>query len=335
VIKLFNKEIMTLHLARILFWLCLPVSWLWSLGALLHFPELSKPARVSLTVSWGILSLFALIFVPVWSSKIFFLLAGVFLIWFLLQSLTPQIDRDWAPEQEETAIAIFNDDDTVTIQNIRDWHYHTENSEIHWIEKNYDLTQITSADYIVVPFASWRGLAHVFVTFGFSNGEHLAISVEARRKQGVEYAPLSGIYRNFETIYVIGLERDLLGLRSNFQENPVHVYPLKAEPEPLRKIFISLVKEATALAAQPVFYHTLTNTCTSNLFLHSNAVMNAHISMFDWRLIFPGYSDQAALEKGLIDTTLNIDQARKNFLINDRSQWHDDEVEWSKQIRKG
>ena len=187
---------MTLQIARFLFWLCLPVSWLWSLGALLYFPQLSKPARVSLAASWIILSLFALIFVPVWSSKIIFLLAGVFLIWFLLQMFTPQTERDWTPEQEQTAIATFNKDNTVTIQNIRDWHYHKTPEEIHWIEKSYAPAGIISADYIVVPFAKWRGIAHVFITFGFRNGEHLAVSVEARRQRGTEYSPLRGIYNN-------------------------------------------------------------------------------------------------------------------------------------------
>ena len=58
-----------------------------------------------------------------------------------------------------------------------------------------------------------RGPAHAFVSFGFDDGGYVAISVEARREAGETYSPARGLMKQFEIMYVVGDERDLIGLR--------------------------------------------------------------------------------------------------------------------------
>ena len=111
--------------------------------------------------------------------------------------------------------------DRVTIRNYRHTIYRTlEDYDVHFIERSFDLSLLRTVDLLVVPFASWRGIAHVFVSFGFSDGEYLPVSVEARREAGEPYSPVGGLYQQYEVIYVIGDERDVIGKRALFQNHP-------------------------------------------------------------------------------------------------------------------
>jgi hypothetical protein len=59
----------------------------------------------------------------------------------------------------------------------------------------------------------WEAVAHVFVSFGFSDGQHVAISVEGHRLKGRPCGVISSMFRQFQLIYIIGDERDVVGLR--------------------------------------------------------------------------------------------------------------------------
>ena len=79
-----------------------------------------------------------------------------------------------------------------------------------------------------------------------------------------------------------------------------------------------MVRRANALAARPEFYNTLTNSCTSNLVAHVNAIAPGRIPA-GWRTLLPGYADEVALELGLIQGSASIDDARRRFRVNDRA----------------
>ncbi len=222
----------------------------------------------------------------------------------------------------------------VHLENLRDFRHRTaDDIDETWFEDRFDLGDLHSLDYIVVPFANWRGLAHVFVSFGFADGRHLAISIEARRTKKGSYSPVRGLFRNYELVYVVGLERDLIGVRVSVRENPVYVYPVKTNNVRIRALFLSLMRKANRLHAQPEFYNTLTNHCTSSVVIPVNEMRDNPVSLLDYRLIFPGFSDELALDLGLLDTDLDIHQARDRFLVNDRAEWLDDPKLWSARLR--
>jgi ribosomal protein L20 len=59
-------------------------------------------------------------------------------------------------------------------------------------------------------------IAHLFVTFG-SGDDHLAISVEARKDRTKPYATLPGFFRQYELVYIVAAERDVIRVRTNYR----------------------------------------------------------------------------------------------------------------------
>ena len=63
----------------------------------------------------------------------------------------------------------------------------------------------------------------------------------------------------------------------------------------MRDLFVSMLQRANGLAAEPEFYNTLMNTCTSNILRHMNELRREPVRN-ELRIVFPGYSDALAHE---------------------------------------
>ncbi|MEO5817297.1 MAG: DUF4105 domain-containing protein [Gemmatimonadaceae bacterium] len=235
-------------------------------------------------------------------------------------SVRPTNQRTWITQQA-TLPAARIDGHIAHVTSVRNFHYTGENTFVPaYDDRTYDLDKLVSASFILTPFSkAWRGPAHTFVTFGFSDSQFVSISVEARREQGETYAPLTGLFKQFELIYVIGDERDLIGQRAAFGTSPVYLYPIRAPRERIREVFVEMLQRADGLREHPEFYNTLTNNCTSNLIAHVNHVA-AHRISGGLKTILPGYSDEVAYQLGLIDTDLDLAHARARFQINERAR---------------
>lgn len=244
-------------------------------------------------------------------------LFAVFAVGALLQLLIqPSNQRDWSPDQAQLASASF-DGDQVIVRNVRNTRYRSsEDYDLHWETRSYDLRPLTRLWYVVEPFDDWRGPAHTLLSFGFGDGRHLAISVEIRRERGEAFSPLQGLLRQFELAYVVGDERDLIGLRAVHRGDAVHLYPLRAEPAVIRALLVDMLASANQLAEQPRFYNTLTANCTSTLLDHVEALAPGRIGL-TWRAQLPGYSDDLAFDLGLIDTDLGRESFRAAHRIDD------------------
>ena len=262
------------------------------------------------------------------------ILAGAAVAGYLLLVvlLRPSNERDWSLDQQRLATAEFSGDN-VRVRNVRNAFYRsTTDFDVHWEDRSYDLRQLESVWYVVEPFATWRGPAHTFLSFGFGNGEYVAISVEIRKERGESFSPLSGLLRQYELTYIVGDERDLIGLRANHRHDDVHLYPIRATADAARMLFVSMLERANALAAQPEFYNTLTSTCTSNIVDHVSLITPEPIP-FSYKIVLPAYSDDLAFDLGLIDTNLLREQFRAAFRINDLALEHADSVDFSDAIR--
>lgn len=248
------------------------------------------------------------------------LLAGASAAW---RSVRPSHDRRWSAEQARLATADIRGA-RVAITDVRNFTWPADGPPAEkWETRTYDLDALETAWYVVAPFdTDWRGPAHAFVSFGFADSQYVAISIEARREAGEEYSMLRGVLKGYELIYVIGDERDLIGGRVSRQQDDVFVYPVRATPEAVRALFLDMLGEANAIAAQPRFYGTLRSNCTTLLLTHVNRLLERPIG---WgpRILLPGYSDALALRHGLVDTELSIEEARARYRINDAA------VRWS------
>lgn len=247
--------------------------------------------------------------------------------------LQPSNDRDWSVDQAILPEASF-DGNLVTIKNIRNFTYQsTTDYTPGYYDKTFDLEKLSSVDYIVEPFSTGGNLAHTFLSFGFEDGEYASISVEIRKEKGESFSPLKGLLRQYELMYVIADERDVVKLRSNHRKDKVYVYPIKASKEGMRDLFVDMLARAEKLRAEPEFYNTLTNTCTTNIVRHVRTVTDARIPL-NLTILVPGQSDHFAYDLGLIDTDLSFAEARERFLINDRAEKYADDPEFSKRIRE-
>lgn len=250
----------------------------------------------------------------------------------LVLLLRPSNERDWSADQQRLATAEFSGD-TVRVRNVRNAFYRsTTDFDVHWEDRSYDLRRLESVWYVVEPFATWRGPAHTFLSFGFGDGEYVAISVEIRKERGEAFSPLLGLLRQYELTYIVGDEHDLIGLRANHRHDEVHLYPMRATKDAARALFVSMLERANALAAQPEFYNTLTNTCTTNIVDHVNLIAPERIP-FSYKTLLPAYSDDLAFDLGLIDTALPREQFRAAFRINDLALAHADSADFSEAIR--
>jgi hypothetical protein len=244
---------------------------------------------------------------------------------------TPSNDRDWIASQTVLPRVTISGD-LVEIRNVREFVYRTEHDfDARYATRVYDLRKLDSVSYAVSRFSAFPGMAHSFLTFGFGE-EYVAISVEARREQGESYGPLRGLVREYELLYVIGAESDVIGLRTNVWKEGVSLYPIRATPEKMRAAFLRMVAAAEKLAREPAFYNTLTNSCISNVIAHVNAVVPESIP-FGIGSVLPGFSERIAYERNWIDTDLPFERIEGAFRIDRLAQNHGLGPGFSKAIR--
>ncbi len=241
-------------------------------------------------------------------------------------------DRNWSADQRELATARFAGD-SVFVHNVRNVHYRTMHDfDVRYEDRAYDLRRLQSVWFIVEPFSGMKGPAHTFVSYGFDDGQYVAISVEIRKEVGESFSPWRGASRSYELTYVVGDERDLIGLRANFRHDSVYLYRTTATPSKARQMFVSMLSRADTLATRPEFYNTLTSTCTTNIVRHVNEISPKRVP-FSFKTLLPAYADELAYRVGLLDTTVAFETLRARAKINARAAAYADSAGFSRLIR--
>ncbi len=245
----------------------------------------------------------------------------------------PSNDHNWNTDQAILP-TITIDGDTVDIQNIRNFTYRSITDYTpDYYDATYNISDITRIWFAVEPFLKTKiGAAHTLVSFEFNDGRYLAISVEIRKEVGESFSPLKGILRNYELMYVIADERDVLGLRAIHRKDDVFLYPIKTTPEHAQQLFVSMLTRAQQLQQHPEMYNTATNNCTTNIAAHVNELFPNRIP-WDSTFLLPETADEYALSIGLLDTDLPIEKAREKYHINERAIQFENNSDFSKKIR--
>lgn len=228
----------------------------------------------------------------------------------------PSHDRDWIEAQSRLP-RTERDGDVVTITNVRNFRWRTDDDyDARWETRSYDLSQIRRVWFGLAPFGGrWRGPAHAFLSFEFADSQFVVISVEARREKGESYGALAGLLNRFEVIYVIGDERDVIGLRTHVWQDPVRLYPIATTPDRVRAVFLALLDRADEVHDRPEFYNTFIHNCLSAL-LHAANAARVEPIRFGIDVMLPGYSDRRLHRLGLMDTRLTLASARDAFLVD-------------------
>lgn len=258
------------------------------------------------------------------------LFAGV-LTWWL--NIPPSNQRHWQTDVDKLAYASV-DGDRVTMHNIRNFEYRSEfDYQPAYYDKTYDLSKLQGVDLFAV---YWMGpaIAHTLISFDFGNNDYLAVSIEARKEEGESYSSIKGFFRQYELIYIVADERDVIRLRTNFRQNPtenVYLYRLKGPRENLKRLFLEYIKNINAIHDHPVFYSTLFTNCTNTIWLNSK-VNPGHLP-FSWKILVSGYVPEYLYEQARLDQSMPFSELRAQALINTAAQNAGSAADFSTRIR--
>ncbi len=269
----------------------------------------------------------------------FFVVAGIVILLaavfgYVHMTTSPSNDRTWTTDQAVLSYADIRDN-MISIHNIRNFTYASTTSYTpNYYDKTFDINKLVKVWYVVEPFSGIPGSAHTFLSFEFENNEFVSISIEIRKEKGESFSPIKGLFNQYELMYVIADERDVIKLRSNYRKDKVYVYPINASVEKERALFLDMIHRANGLKEHPEFYNTLTNTCTTNIAEHINKITPHSVPLLSLRILFPANSDKLAYDLGLIDTDLSFADARARYYINDKAIKYADNPNFSVRIRE-
>jgi len=247
-------------------------------------------------------------------------------------SSIPRRHEDYAPEHAVQA-EVVRDGDLVHIANVRSFVHHADSTFAErYVTRSYHVPSLRRVWFGLSPFAGWRGPAHAFLSFEFTDSRFVAISVEARKQQGESYSPLGGMLRRYELMMVIGEEPDVIGLRTSVWGDPVYLYPGRATPEQAQRLFLALLARSESLRREPEYYHTALNNCATNLAAAVNEVAAGRLG-WHHSFLLPGYSDTYAWEQGLLAIGGPPERVRQAYLINERARGVVGRADFSSYIR--
>ena len=258
------------------------------------------------------------------------LLFGGVLAWWM--TLSPTNDSDWQPDVAQKAWADIQGDE-VTFHNVRNCDYRTETDYTpRWETRTVGISQITGIDLAIDYWGSpW--IAHPIVSFQFTDAPPLCFSIETRRKLGQTYSAIEGLYRQFELIYIVADERDVIRVRTNYRDEDIYLYHTTISPARARERFLEYIHSLNALRNKPRWYNAITTNCTTSI--RTQHPPKERIP-WDWRILLNGKGDELMYERHFIVTDgLPFAELKSRSLIDTRARAANDSPDFSQLIRVG
>jgi len=287
-------------------------------------------ARLGLAAAFAVFAVWALWFsrrrrsMSAVAAVLFLCVVG----WWL--AIPPSHDRNWRPEVAVMPRAII-DGDRVRLTGVRNFDYRSRNDfTARYEERVVRLSHLKSIDFYISYFTEGP-VGHTFLSFIFDDAPPLTISIETRPEVGEGFAPVASLFKQFELIYVVGSERDLVGVRTNHRGEPTYLYRLNSSADDARRLLLVYLERINQLADHPEFYNLLTNSCTINIIRYANAA--GRQGRFDIRHLLNGLIDSYLYHSGRINTDLPFDELRRRSLINEAAQAADGAPDFPERIR--
>lgn len=245
---------------------------------------------------------------------------------------------DWQSQLAVLSTAEF-DGDLVTVKNVRNFRYEGSESEQDmrpaYYDRTYDMNKLVRVWYITEPFKELSAAAHTFLSFEFSDGNYLSITIEARKLKGQDYVLEKGLLHTYPLMYIAADERDAIYVRANIRKSDLYLYPVRATPEKARQLLTDMLEEMNQLAIEPEWYNTMLDNCTSRIAYHVNRITPGRLPGLPWESYVTGFADKFALKHKLLDTDLPLEEARLKYHITPISQEIGYAEDYSKKIRAG
>ncbi|NQW99099.1 DUF4105 domain-containing protein [bacterium] len=268
--------------------------------------------RVALAVGFLVFAVWAL-WRPFRRRRVWAFVAVYLVILVGWSTIRPSHDREWRREVAVMPRAEI-DGDRLRFSGFRNFEYRSADdfTEIYE-EREFDLSHLTSLDFYV---SYWQvgPVGHTFLSFNFDNAQPLCISIETRPEKGEGFDPIASLFKQFELIYVVGDERDIVGVRTQHRNEDVFLYRIRIPPAIARELLRVYVRRINELADQPEFYHLLSNSCTINIVRYANAV--GRVGRLSLNHILNGFIDHYLYSAGMLETDLPFEEFRRQSHIN-------------------
>ncbi len=300
----------------------------------IYYSNLAWPrGRLVLAVAFAAFAVWALWVMrrPRWRWAFAGASAGV-LIWYTF--IPPSNERPWRAEVERPPQALV-DGDRVRLINYRNFDYRSRDDfDARYEEREVDISHLVSVD-LLVSYWMVGPVAHTFLSFDFDDGSPpVCISIETRPEVGEGFDPLASMFKQFELAYVVGDERDLVRVRTDYRDEEVYLYRINTTPERARALFRVYLDRINSLADRPEWYHLLKNNCTLNVIRYSRAVGGQH-RRFEIKHFLNGLIDAYLYRLGILDNRLTFPELRRRSHINDVARAAGDVEDFSARIRQG
>jgi Domain of unknown function (DUF4105) len=328
-----------LSVNKFLFLILLTTSTAWAVFAIYFGDSKTSSLQATLAIVFGLLGVLTLLCSwfdfkskwLLWLYPVLFLL--VLSCWLI--GVKPSNERNWQIDVAELPYAVM-DGGKVTIHNIRNFDYRSEFDYVPaYYSKTYDLEELEGIDLFVVYWAG-PAIAHTILSFNFGGKDHLAISIEIRKELNEDYSTIKGFFRQYELMYIVADERDVIRLRTNYRKEPpeaVYIYRIQAKKENIRRLFLEYVRNINELRDSPMFYNTLLDNCTTGIWFNTR-VNPGHLP-FSWKILLSGYVPGYLYDSKLLDTRLPFEELQRLAYINPVAQAAGQSPDFSRLIRAG
>ncbi|MFO0875691.1 MAG: DUF4105 domain-containing protein [Phycisphaerales bacterium] len=320
-------------------WIAIVATVTWSALALWLTQATLWPLRAAMAVALA-LALVALpcLVRPRWKAAIVLTLCFLAVFaWY--RSRPASNDRNWTIPVSVTPTFEI-DGDRLTVHGVRNFEWRRDGAagqdfDAAWEDRTYDLSRLRTLDL----FMSFWGLSlvsHTFISFGFERDDgtqdYLCCSIEFRPEVGERFDPVRSMFRNFELVYVVGDERDIVRVRTSVRGEQVLLYRLDTKRDSVRALLEVYAREANELAATPQWYNAIVSSCGVNLITKTWAA--GAPGRVSHRMLLNGLWDRFMYEWGLFETDLPFDEIRRRSDISARGKAAGDAPDFSQRIRE-
>jgi len=317
---------------RLVLYLAVAVVIAWSVAAVWIDGPKDRVLAAVLCVLIAVGSLIVLILVrPWWRAAAAAVVPFVIVLaWWL--SLSPSNTQNWQLDVARLPSAQIHGS-FVTIQNVRNFAYPSPTAVVErWEKRTYNLDDVVGFD-MFLSYWGTRRIAHTISSWEFSDGQHLAISIETRKVKGQDYSAVLGFFRQYALYYVVADERDVIGVRAGPRQETLYLYRIRGSPAAARALLLDYLEEVNQLAHTPRWYNALTHNCTTEIRHHVRQVTPGN--PFDWRILANGYLDELGYERGQINTSMPFAELRQRSDVTARAKTAADRGDFSAIIRAG
>jgi hypothetical protein len=293
--------------------------------------QIQKTVIVSLWIAFSLAALAAL-----WQGRALLGLAAFAVafaaILFWWYHIPPTNDRAWRDDVARIATGTVAGN-RVTLHNVRNFLWRSNDDYTQrWETRTYDLERLSGVDMIL---SYWNGpaIAHMLISFGFDDGQHVVFSVEVRRDRRDTYSELGGFFKQFELSIIAADERDVIRVRTTVRGEDDYLYRMRMPLRAMRSLFLAYINQANGLEHTPRFYNTITANCAT-LVYHMMTHIVGYLPL-SYRILLTGYLPAYVYKVGGLDQRYPLEELKTLGHITARARAAASSDSFSADIRRG